>query len=78
VSGWGFDRRLRVLANDLCRSGYRGLGILLEREGYQANHKKLFRIYREEGLAVRRRRFRVLCILDHCSREALATFVDRS
>ncbi len=78
------------------------------------NHKKLFRFYREEGLAVRRRRsrkrvfgarrpilvpdrvnqrwsldfvsdafedgqqFRVLCIVDDCIREALATVVDRS
>lgn len=78
------------------------------------NHKKLFRLYREEGLAVRRRRsrkralgtrrpiwvpnranqrwsldfvsdafedgqrFRVLCIVDDCTREALATVVDRS
>ncbi len=79
------------------------------------NHrKKLFRLYREEGLAERRRRlrkgalgtrrptlvpdpadqrwtldfvsdaledgewFRVLCIVDDCTREALATVVDRS
>lgn len=32
------------------------LGILLEREGVSLNKKKLFRLYREEGLAVRRRR----------------------
>lgn len=77
-------------------------------------HKKLFRLYRDEGLAVRRRRsrkralgtrrpilvpdranqrwsldfvsdafedgqrFRVLRIVDDCTREALATVVDRS
>ena len=34
------------------------LGILLAREGLEVNHKKLFRLYREEGLAVRRRRSR--------------------
>ena len=34
------------------------LGVLLEREGVRLNHKKLCRIYREEGLAVRRRRGR--------------------
>jgi len=92
----------------------RRLGILLAREGFEVNHKKLFRLYREEGLAVRRRRsrkralgtrrpilvpdranqrwsldcvsdaltdgrrFRVLCIVDDYSREALGTVADRS
>lgn len=106
--------RLRQLANERRRFGYRRLGILLTREGFELNHKKLFRVYREEGLAVRRRqsrkralgtrrpilvpdranrrwsldfvsdalsdgqRFRVLCVVDDCTREALATIVDRS
>lgn len=51
-------KRLRELANERRRFGYRRLGILLAREGFEANHKKLFRLYREEGLAVRRRRSR--------------------
>ena len=51
-------QRLRVLAGERRRFGYRRLGILLAREGWQVNHKKLFRLYREEGLAVRRRRSR--------------------
>ena len=78
------------------------------------NHKKVFRLCREEGLAVRRsrsrkrapgtrrpllvpdranqrwsldfvsdafadgQRFRVLCIVDDCTREALETVADRS
>ena len=50
--------RLRELANERRRFGYRRLGILLAREGFKVNHKKLFRLYREEGLAVRRRRSR--------------------
>lgn len=37
------------------RFGYRRLGYLLAREGLAPNHKKLLRIYREEGLKVRRR-----------------------
>ncbi len=32
--------------------------MLLAREGIKINHKKLYRLYREEGLAVRRRRGR--------------------
>lgn len=106
--------RLRELANERRRFGYRRLHILLQREGVEVNHKKLFRLYREERLTVRKRggrkralgtrrpilvpdranqrwsldfvsdalsdgqRFRVLCIVDDCTREALATVVDRS
>lgn len=40
------------------RFGYRRIGIMLERKGMLMNHKKLYRLYREEGLAVRRRRGR--------------------
>ena len=47
--------RLRERAAERRRFGYRRLGYLLEREGLAPNHKKLFRIYREEGLKVRRR-----------------------
>jgi putative transposase len=48
--------RLRCLAAERRRFGYRRLHILLRREGIELNHKKLFRIYREERLTVRRRR----------------------
>ena len=47
--------RLRELAAERRRFGYRRLGYLLAREGVRLNHKKLLRIYREEGLKVRRR-----------------------
>jgi putative transposase len=47
--------RLRELAAERRRFGYRRLGYLLAREGMAPNHKKLLRIYREEGLKVRRR-----------------------
>ena len=50
--------RLKALAGERRRFGYRRLGILLRREGFLVNHKKLFRLYREEGLLVRRRRGR--------------------
>ncbi len=40
------------------RFGYRRIGVLLERVGMIMNEKKLYRIYREEGLSVRRRRGR--------------------
>jgi putative transposase len=47
--------RLRVLAAERRRFGYRRLHILLRREGVRLNHKRLFRIYREERLGVRKR-----------------------
>jgi len=47
--------RLRELATERRRFGYRRLHILLAREGMRVNHKRLFRIYREERLGVRKR-----------------------
>jgi putative transposase len=47
--------RLRALANNRRRFGYPRLHILLRREGVALNHKKLFRLYRQERLTVRRR-----------------------
>jgi len=106
--------RLRALAGERRRFGYRRLGILLAREDHHTNHKKLYRIYREEKLAVRRRkgrkralgtrrpmtmpsgpnerwsldfvsdsltggrRFRILCVVDDFTREALAVVADFS
>ncbi len=37
------------------RFGYRRIHVMIEREGFSVNHKKLRRIYREEGLQVRKR-----------------------
>ena len=51
-------QRLRELAAERRRFGYRRLGWLLEREGHVMNRKKLYRLYREERLMVRRRRGR--------------------
>jgi putative transposase len=45
---------LVALAKQKPRYGYRRLGVLLIRRGYEVNHKKLYRLYREEHLAVRR------------------------
>src|SRR5262249_56656083 len=47
--------RLRELAAQRRRFGYRRLHIILTREGLVMNHKKLRRLYREERLQVRRR-----------------------
>jgi putative transposase len=50
--------RLRELANERRRFGYRRLFILLRREGERSGINRILRLYREEGLAVRKRRAR--------------------
>jgi putative transposase len=53
--------RLKELAARRMRFGYRRLRAMLLREGMPANHKRVYRLYREEGLAMRirqRRRIR--------------------
>ena len=107
-------KRMREIAGERRRFGYRRIGLMLEREGITMNHKKLRRLYREEGLAVKRRRgrkratgtrapldvplrpndrwsldflsdvfepgrrFRVLAVIDDCTRECLALVADTS
>ena len=106
--------RLKVLAHERRRFGYRRLHVLLRREGHVVNHKHLFRLYREERLTVRKRggrkraigtraplavpfgpnerwsldfvsdqlacgrRFRILAVVDDCTRECLALVADTS
>jgi putative transposase len=106
--------RLRALAGERRRFGYKRLAILLKREGQHHNLKKIYRVYKEEGLTVKRRkgrkralgtrqplpkpdginqvwsldfmsdalscgrRFRVLGVMDQCSRECLALVADTS
>ncbi len=50
--------RMRELAAERRRFGYRRLHVLLRREGLVQNRKRTQRLYREEGLTVRRRRGR--------------------
>ncbi len=50
--------RLRDLAAARVRYGYRRLHVLLRREGWRVNHKRVYRLYREEGLGIRVKRRR--------------------
>jgi len=106
--------RIKALAHERRRFGYRRLHILLRREGRLVNKKRVQRIYQEERLMVRRRggrkralgmrapmaapdrpnacwsldfvhdqmtdgrRFRVLAVVDNCTRECLALVADTS
>ncbi len=106
--------RLKALAAERRRFGYRRLHVLLRREGHAVNSKRVQRLYREEKLTVRRRggrkramgerrpmeaplaanqrwsldfvsdqmtdgrRFRILTVVDNCTRECLALVADTS
>ena len=106
--------RMREIAHERRRFGYRRIGLMLEREGIHMNHKKLRRLYSEEGLTVKRRkgrkralgtraplsvptrpnecwsldflsdvfgvgrRFRILAVIDNCTRECLGLVADTS
>jgi len=48
--------RLKELAYSRPRYGYRRLTVLLQREGWPVNHKRVYRIYGEEALLVRTKR----------------------
>lgn len=107
-------KEMNEIAGKRRRFGYRRIGVMLERKGMIMNHKKLYRIYREEGLTVKRRRgrkrargsrapmpaagqinarwsldfladtfgasrkFRILAVIDDCSRENLCLVADTS
>jgi len=51
-------QRLRELAEQRRRWGCPKLYIILRREGWRANHKRIERLYREEGLSLKLRRRR--------------------
>jgi transposase InsO family protein len=50
--------RLRELAHERRRFGYRRLFVLLRREGELSGINRIYRLYREEGLTVRQRKAR--------------------
>ena len=53
------------LAREKLRYGYRRLQVLVERDGERVNHKRLYRVYREAGLCLRRKKRK------HCMRSGL-------
>ncbi len=105
---------MTAIARERRSFGYRRVHVLLKREGFVVNHKRLFRLYREARLTVRRRggrkraigtrapmmipmrpndrwsldfvsdqltcgrRFRILTVVDDCTRECLGLVADTS
>ena len=52
----GLEERLLEQAAERPRFGYKRLTMLLRRDGFRVNHKRTYRMYRERGLTVRRKR----------------------
>lgn len=60
---WALRVRLKELAQERPRFGYRRLHVMLLREGWRVNHKRVLRLYREEGLKLRpKKRKRVAAV----------------
>jgi putative transposase len=57
----GLRARLRTHAAIRRRWGYKKMTILLRRDGFLVNHKRVYRIYRQENLLVHQRRRRRRC-----------------
>ena len=49
-------KRIREIAQVRIRYGYKRIHVLLRREGVHANHKRIYRLYCEEGLQLRTKR----------------------
>jgi putative transposase len=73
----GLRARLLELAAERPRFGYRRLHVLLVREGWAVNHKRIQRLYREERLMVRRKRRKRVASLPRKRREAPAEANER-
>ena len=66
-------RCLRELAGTHVRYGYRRLTVLLRREGWHVNAKRIYRLYREEELIVRSKQRRKMARRQRAVTTALAT-----
>jgi putative transposase len=64
--------RLRELAGTHVRYGYRRLTVLLRREGWHVNAKRIYRLYREEELIVRTKQRRKMARRQRATRTAVA------
>jgi putative transposase len=60
--------RMKEMAATKRRYGYRRIHVLLRREGWQANHKRVWRLYSQAGLSVRKRKRRRIAAVERVVR----------
>jgi putative transposase len=48
-------QRIREIAQARVRYGYRKIRVLLNREGWKVGRKRVYRLYRDEGLSLRQK-----------------------
>ncbi len=48
--------RMKVITQTRVHYGYRRVHVMLGREGFKDNHKRVYRLYREQGLSLRHKR----------------------
>lgn len=46
-------QRIKDIATSRVQYGYRGIHTLLKREGHPVNKKRVYRLYKEQGLQIR-------------------------
>ncbi len=69
---------IKELAAARVRYGYRRIYILLRREGWEINHKRVYRLYCEEGLHLRLKRLKRRISAAHRANRPEATRVNES
>ena len=60
--------RIAELAAMKRRYGYRRIHVPLRREGWSVNHKRTYRLYREQGLMVRKRKRKRIALAERLMR----------
>ena len=48
--------RMKEITQTRVHYGYRRVHVMLKREGFKDNHKRVYRLYREQGLTLRHKR----------------------
>ena len=73
---WTLRQRILEIAAIRIRYGYLRIHVLLRREGWHVNHKRVYRIYCEEGLNLRHKRPRRRVAAAHRARRPEVSRID--
>ena len=70
--------RIRDLAQSRVSYGYRRLRVLLQREGWPVNHKRVYRLYSQEGLMLRTKKPKRHVLCQKREEQPTAAGIDRA